>query len=140
MQTDRPYFFVVLPVDQKINLVSAYRAFTETDEVRISNVNTPKIFSYQKHCSTSSIQKLKWDRFFFFFSEFSSSTCKCKFLDRMFSVNFKGALSCPRQFLATETPLKKMKNAFYYTSEALFVLKILNFLCWLFGQNLKKLH
>ena len=37
---------------------------------------------------------------------------------------FKGALSGLRQFLATESPLKMMKNAFYFTLKALFVLKI----------------
>ena len=37
---------------------------------------------------------------------------------------FKGALSGLRQFLATESPLKMMKNAFYITLKALFVLKI----------------
>ena len=30
------------------------------------------------------------------------------------------------QFIATESPLKLMKNAFYFTSKALFVLKIIN--------------
>ena len=35
------------------------------------------------------------------------------------------------QFLATESPLKMMKNAFYFTSKAPFVLKIFNFLSWL---------
>ena len=40
---------------------------------------------------------------------------------------FKGVLLGLR-FLATESPLKMMKNAFYFTSKALFVLKIFNFL------------
>ena len=40
----------------------------------------------------------------------------------------KGALSGLRQFLATENPLKTIKNAFHFTSKALFVLKIFNFL------------
>ena len=40
----------------------------------------------------------------------------------------KDALSGLRQFLATESPLKTMKNAFYFTSKALFVLKIFKFL------------
>ena len=30
----------------------------------------------------------------------------------------KGALSGLRQFLTTETPLKMMKNSFYFTSKA----------------------
>ena len=41
---------------------------------------------------------------------------------------FKGALSGLRQFVATESPLKMMKNAFYFASKALFVLKIFEFL------------
>ena len=41
---------------------------------------------------------------------------------------FKGTLSGLRQFLATESSLKMMKNAFYVTSKALFVLKIFKFL------------
>ena len=40
----------------------------------------------------------------------------------------KGALSGLRQFLATGSPLKMMKNAFYFTRKALFVLKICKFL------------
>ena len=36
----------------------------------------------------------------------------------------KCAHSGLRQFLATESPLKMMKNAFYFTSKTLFVLKI----------------
>ena len=44
------------------------------------------------------------------------------------SLSLKGALSGLRKFLAAESPLKKMKSAFYFTSKALFVLKILKFL------------
>ena len=40
----------------------------------------------------------------------------------------KGALSALRKFLATEIPLKIMKNAFYFMLKALFVLKIFKFL------------
>ena len=47
---------------------------------------------------------------------------------------FKGALSGLKQFLVTENHLKMMKNAFYFTSKALFVLKIFKFLSWLFGH------
>ena len=51
----------------------------------------------------------------------------------------KGALSGLRQFLAIENPLKMMKNAFYFTSKALFVLKVFKFLSWLFGHVAKQL-
>ena len=42
-------------------------------------------------------------------------------------------------FLATERPLKIMKNAFYFTSKALFVLKLFKFLPSLFGHVAKRL-
>ena len=42
--------------------------------------------------------------------------------------NLKGTLLRLRQLLATGSPLKMMKNAFYFTSKALLVLKILKFL------------
>ena len=40
----------------------------------------------------------------------------------------KGALPGLRQFLANQSPLKVMKNAFYFISKALFVFKIFKFL------------
>ena len=43
---------------------------------------------------------------------------------------FKGAPWGLRYFLATESPLKMMKNVFCFTSKALFVL--MKFLSWLF--------
>ena len=52
---------------------------------------------------------------------------------------FKGALSGLKQILAIESPLKMMKNAFYFTSKALFVLKIFKFLSRLFGPVAKRL-
>ena len=33
-----------------------------------------------------------------------------------------------------ESPLKKMKNAFYFIVKAYFVLKIFKFLSWIFGH------
>ena len=38
------------------------------------------------------------------------------------------------EFLASESPLKMMKNAFYFNLRALFVLKIFKFLSWLFSH------
>ena len=43
------------------------------------------------------------------------------------NTSLKGALSGLRQFLATRSSLKMMKNALYFTSKALFVLKIFMF-------------
>ena len=48
-------------------------------------------------------------------------------------------LSGLRQFLVTESPLTMMKNAFYFTSKALSVLKTLKFLSWLSGNVEKRL-
>ena len=56
-----------------------------------------------------------------------------------FFSSIKGALLGLKQFLATESPLKMMKNAFYFTSIALFVLNIFKFLSWLFGHVVKRL-
>ena len=56
--------------------------------------------------------------------------------------DLKGPLSCLRQFLATESPLKMMKNVFYFNLKALFVLKVFKFLSGLFsyvGNQLDKL-
>ena len=47
--------------------------------------------------------------------------------------SFKGPLLGRRLVLRTESPLKMMKNAFYFMLKALFVLEIFTFLSWLFG-------
>ena len=49
------------------------------------------------------------------------------------------ALSSPRQFLATESPLKMMANAFHFTLKALLVLQISKFLSRIFGHVEKQL-
>ena len=43
-------------------------------------------------------------------------------------LQLKGSFSGLRQFLATETPLKIMKNAFYFTLNVFYVLNIFKFL------------
>ena len=48
----------------------------------------------------------------------------CNLLDN----DVKGALSVLRQFLANESPLKMIKNTFYFTLKALSVLKIFKLL------------
>ena len=52
---------------------------------------------------------------------------------------FKGALSSMRQFLATESPLKMMKNAFCFTLKAPLVLRIFKLLPLIFGYVEKRL-
>ena len=46
----------------------------------------------------------------------------------VFKFSFKGAISGLRQFWATESTLKMIKNAFYLTLKAFLVLKIFIFL------------
>ena len=46
---------------------------------------------------------------------------------RIFS-QFKGALSILRQFLATESALKMMKNTFYFFLKPFVVLKVFKYL------------
>ena len=56
-----------------------------------------------------------------------SDACKRKGLfPKMYlqNVSAKGTILSLRQFLAAESPLKMMKNAFYFTLKALHVLKI----------------
>ena len=58
---------------------------------------------------------------------FNTSTVGYKNSRNMHS-KFVGALSGLRQLLATESPLKMMKNTFYSILKALFVLNIFKFL------------
>ena len=44
-----------------------------------------------------------------------------------------------KQFLATESPLKLTRNAFYFTLQAVFILKIVKFLSLLLGNIEKQL-
>ena len=46
----------------------------------------------------------------------------------------KSELSGLWQFSATENPFKMMKDAFYFTLKAPFVLEIFQFLLWIFGH------
>ena len=43
-------------------------------------------------------------------------------------IQIKGTLSGLDQFLATENPLKMMKNSFYFTLKAFLILKVFQFL------------
>ena len=51
----------------------------------------------------------------------------------------KSALSGLRKFLAFESPFKMMKNAFHFSSKALFVCEAFKYLSWLFGHVSKQL-
>ena len=51
--------------------------------------------------------------------------------------NLKSDSHLPKKVFITcfnDSPLKMMKNAFYFILKAIFVLKIVKFLSWLFGH------
>ena len=62
-----------------------------------------------------------------------------KTLLKIENYRFKGQLYCLGQFLAAESYLKMMKNAFYFILKALFIPKIFKFLFCLFGHVGKQL-
>ena len=59
--------------------------------------------------------------------------------DRKNSFLLNDALSGLRQVLATESPLKMMKNVSYFILKVLYILKIFTVLSWLFGHAGKQL-
>ena len=80
------------------------------------------IKEYQHLCS----KRFWWKRYFLSFKILTA-------LGIPIRLDFKGALSGLRQFLTIESPLKLIKNAFYFILKAIFVLKIFKFLSGLFG-------
>ena len=50
-----------------------------------------------------------------------------RIMKKIINDTIKGEFSGLRQNLATESPLKMMKNAFHFTLKSLFVLKIFKF-------------
>ena len=84
-------------------------------------------------CSNSiywfySLQNLAFSKAFVGKTVIVSEAFAANYNNRQSSNNLKGALSGLIQFLATESPLKMMNNAFYFISKAHFVLKIFKFL------------
>ena len=79
------------------------------------------------YCISSLLMGLKEGVLRFVFKEIKTSL-RGSFQSTLVFSAIKGALSGLRQFLATESPLKMMKNAFYSTVKALFVHKTSKFL------------
>ena len=69
------------------------------------------------------------------------STCTFSTINffRAHSQVFSISIVTLRKFLATESPLKMVKNAFCFNSRALFVLKMFKFLSWHFSHASKRL-
>ena len=78
-----------------------------------------------------------WNRTLAAADLFPMFTQSVKFSYTLFS-DIKRALSGLRQFLVTQGPSKMMKNAFYFSLKALFVIKIFKLLSWLFGHVEKR--
>ena len=55
-------------------------------------------------------------------------------LSKIYDETFKSALPGLTQIMATESPLKMIKNAFYFILKAIFVLKIFKFFPCFFGH------
>ena len=87
------------------------------------------------------IRKAKVERRIYHFSGYNKNFLWNLNLNIKFNILIciKVVFSGLRYFLATESPLKIMRNAFYFTLKALFVLKIFKFLFWLFGHVGKQL-
>ena len=58
---------------------------------------------------------------------------------RPLAICVKDTFSGLRRYLVNESPLKLMKNDFYFIFKALFILKIFKFLSWYFGHVKKRL-
>ena len=69
----------------------------------------------------------------FFPRKFSSHYTLCQWIKFRYNTFLKDTFRS-EQFFATEAPLKMIKNDFYFTLKALFVLKMFNSLSWLFGH------
>ena len=79
-----------------------------------------------------------------FWSVFSYSEVNLSLSKRIILVDcgeliIKDTVSGIRLLLATECPLKVMKNGFHFALKALVILKIFKFLFWLLGHEGKKL-
>ena len=63
-------------------------------------------------------------QFFLYIYIFTKYFVAISYVTFLMHFSIKDRLACLRQFLATESPLKLMKNAFNFTLKAIFVLKI----------------
>ena len=72
------------------------------------------------------IQKNVYERMYFSFICVALNKLKGSSLN--FAFNIKGVFSCLRQFLGTESSLKMMKLAFYFTLKAFLSLKTFKFM------------
>ena len=104
-------------------------------------------FSVIRQCKTFQIMLFHranaWLRFIKFYCSFAVEFIWCSAkqpFDICIAVwnnwNYYDGLSPSKKFFIcfNESPSKMMKNAFHYILQALFVLKILKFLSWLFGH------
>ena len=124
--------FRVHPIVLTADIEKAYLQVNIDEEQRDS-----LRFLWHRNLQEESIIKYKFTRVIFSVTSFQfllngtvqTHANKYENIDPEFARKVKGAPSGLGQFLATESPLKIMKNAFYFTLKALFVLKIFKFLC-----------
>ena len=82
----------------------------------------------EKLQNTHRSSKAFWSLLKIFLNNKNISIIPPLYLLHEFVIDFKGALSALRQFLVNESPLKMIKNAFYFSLKTLSVLKIFKFL------------
>ena len=89
-----------------------------------SNPVLQAIIKYRDHPNINIIKRYSQSFQSFYFSVVDKNIG----IKKIEKVSVKSALSGLRQLLATESPLKMMKNLLHFTSKSLFVLKIFKFL------------
>ena len=79
--------------------------------------------------------RIKWSIFYQYFKNWDTKVMFW-FLDLNITIlvlfSYRSRLLNLRQFLANGSPLEMMKNASYFTLKYLFVLKIFEYLSWIF--------
>ena len=126
---DKGFLIEVLLAKKVTNLqVSWYQKYYTLEcscSSKSNKLTVPVSFGIQSECGK--IQTIKTPNTY----TFHAVSFRC-FQD------IKGALSGLRQFLATESPLKLMKNPFHFTFKYHFALKIFKLLPWFFDHVKKR--
>ena len=127
---------------QEGTLLETFRKNRNNVEI-ITCFNSPKdrlallISSVKQNYYSKIVEKLQnthrsskafWSLLKIFLNNKNISIIPPLYLLHEFVIDFKGALSALRQFLVNESPLKMIKNAFYFSLKTLFVRKIFKFL------------
>ena len=109
-------------------LTKNYYPLLPKNLTRYIYVNAPTLFYFHRLPSYKFCKFLASSNYIELYSKFSYSPNTGKYRPYLDTFHVRSALLGLRQFLATESALKMMKNGFYFTSKAVFFLKIFKFL------------